>query len=84
MRDNASLRDFNEGEGARVVDALERSLLLSTDMAELNSLTNEQVFLSLKRYVGMVRAITSTLLPLFFSCWAYCALVILAGCLGYL
>ncbi|XP_065634353.1 uncharacterized protein LOC136069572 [Quercus suber] len=54
LRDNASLRDFNEGEGARVADALEKSLLLPADMAELNSLTSEQVFLSLKRYVGMV------------------------------
>ncbi|XP_065623220.1 uncharacterized protein LOC136064842 [Quercus suber] len=53
LRDNASLRDFNEGKGTRVVDALERSLLLPADMAELNSLTSEQVFLSLKRYVGM-------------------------------
>ncbi|XP_065618062.1 uncharacterized protein LOC136062657 [Quercus suber] len=53
LKDNASLRDFNEGEGARVADALERSLLLPTDMAKLNSLTSEQVFLSLKRYVGM-------------------------------
>ncbi|XP_065623234.1 uncharacterized protein LOC136064847 [Quercus suber] len=42
LRDNASLRDFNEGEGTRVADALERSLLLPTDMAELNSLTSEQ------------------------------------------
>ncbi|XP_065638451.1 uncharacterized protein LOC136071291 [Quercus suber] len=53
LRDNASLKDFNEGEGARVADALERSLLLPADMAELNTLTSEQVFLSLKRYVGM-------------------------------
>ncbi|XP_065625150.1 uncharacterized protein LOC136065603 [Quercus suber] len=53
LRDNASLKDFNEGEGVRVADALERSLLLPADMAELNSLTSEQVFLSLKRYVGM-------------------------------
>ena len=33
--DNASLRDFRGGEGAYVADALERSLLLPADMAEL-------------------------------------------------
>nr|POF14641.1 hypothetical protein CFP56_26742 [Quercus suber] len=53
LRDDASLRDFNEDEGVHVVDALERCLLLPTDMAELNSLRSRQVFLSLKRYMGM-------------------------------
>ena len=36
--DNASLRDFRGGEGTYVVDALERSLLLPADMAELRNL----------------------------------------------
>ena len=36
--DNASLRDFRGGEGAYVVNALERSLLLPADMAELGGL----------------------------------------------
>ena len=37
--DNASLRDFRGGgEGAYVVDALERFLLLLADMAELGGL----------------------------------------------
>ena len=36
--DNASLRDFKRGEGAYVADALERSLLLPADMAELGGL----------------------------------------------
>ncbi|XP_065632607.1 uncharacterized protein LOC136068822 [Quercus suber] len=53
LKDDASLRDFNEGEGVHVADALERCLLLSADMAELNSLRSKQVFLSLKRYMGM-------------------------------
>ena len=53
--DNASLRDFRGGEGSYVADALERSLLLPTDMAELRGLRRQEVFLSIKRYLGMVR-----------------------------
>ena len=36
--DNASLRDFQGGEGTYVANALERTLLLPTDMAELKHL----------------------------------------------
>ena len=36
--DNTSLRDFNEGEGTYVADALERSLLLPVDMEDLKNL----------------------------------------------
>ena len=36
--DNASLRDFQKGEDTYVADALERSLLLPADMAELKNL----------------------------------------------
>ena len=56
--DNASLRDFQKGEGTYVVDALERSLLLPADMAELRNLRRQEVFLSMKRYLGMVRLLT--------------------------
>ena len=56
--DNASLRDFQGGEGAYVADALERSLLLPPDMVELGSLRRQEVFLSIKRYLGMVRLLT--------------------------
>ena len=56
--DNASLRDFRGGEGAYVADALERPLLLPTDMAELGNLRRQEVFLSIKRYMGMVRLLT--------------------------
>ena len=55
LMDNASLRDFRGGEGAYVADALERSLLLPTDMAELGGLRRQEIFLSIKRYLGMVR-----------------------------
>ena len=53
--DDASLRDFNKGEGTYVADALERSLLLPADMADLKNLRRQELFLSMKRYVGMVR-----------------------------
>ena len=36
--DNASLRDFQKGEGTYVANALERSLLLPVDMADLKTL----------------------------------------------
>ena len=38
LMNDASLRDFNKGEGTYVADALERSLLLLTDMANLKNL----------------------------------------------
>ena len=38
LMDNASLRDFQWGEGAYVADALERFLLLPANMAELGTL----------------------------------------------
>ena len=53
--DDASLRDFNKGEGIYVVDALERSLLLPADMADLKNLRRQELFLNMKRYLGMVR-----------------------------
>ena len=56
--DNASLRDFRRGKGTNVADALERSLLLLADMAELGNLRRQDVFLSIKRYLGMVRLLT--------------------------
>ena len=38
-----------------MADALERTLLLSTDMDELKNMRRQEVFLSMKRYLGMVR-----------------------------
>ena len=58
LMDNASLRDFRGGEGAFVADALEMSLLIPADMAELGGLRRQEVFLSIKRYLGMVRLLT--------------------------
>ena len=62
LMDNASLRNFRGGEGAYVADALERSLLLPADMAELGGLRWQEVFLSIKRYLGMVRLPTLVVL----------------------
>ena len=53
--ENASMRSFRDGEGAYVADALERTLRLPTDMHELMSMRMHEVFLSIKRYLGMVR-----------------------------
>ena len=55
--DNTSLRDFNKGEGTYVADALERSLLLLVDMEDLKNLRRQELFLSMKRYLGMVRSL---------------------------
>ena len=61
LMDNTSLRNFQGGEGAYMADALEKSLLLPTDMAELRNLRRHEVCLNLKRYLGMVRLLPSTL-----------------------
>ena len=55
LMDDASLRDFNKGEGTYMADALERSLLLPVDMANLKSLRRQKLFLNMKWYLGMVR-----------------------------
>ena len=53
--DNTSLRDFNKGDAIYVADALERSLLLPVDMKDLKNLRRQELFLSMKRYLDMVR-----------------------------
>ena len=55
LMDSASLRDFKGDKSAYVADTLERSLLLPADMAKLGGLRRQKVFLSIKRYLGMVR-----------------------------
>ena len=55
LMDNAFLRDFNKGEGTYVADALERFLLLPVNMKDLKNLRRQQLFLIMKRYLGMVR-----------------------------
>ena len=50
----ASIRDFQGGTAGYVANAVEQALLLPVDMAELRSMRRHEVFLSLKRYLGMV------------------------------
>ena len=54
LRDDASLRDFNEGIRCHVASALEEVLLLPKDMIELRNIRKNEVFLNCKRYLGMV------------------------------
>ena len=64
LMDNASIRDFNRGIGCHVTLALEETLLLPKDMVELRGFMRSEVFLHIKRFLGMV--CTYSLL-LFFS-----------------
>ena len=77
--DNASLRDFRGGGGRRLPGrALERFLLLLADMAELGGLRRQEVFLSIKRYLGMVRLptlVVSTMLVSWFLTHRVLALI---------
>ena len=61
-----------------MVDALERSLLLPDDMAELGSLRRQEVFLSIKRYLGIVGlptlVVSMMLVPWFLT---HCVLVLI-------
>ena len=55
LLETASIRDLGDGEGGYVADALGRTMLLPTDMDELKKMRMQEVFLSTKRYLGMVR-----------------------------
>ena len=54
LRDDALLKDFNGGIGCHVASALKRALLLLNDMVELRNIRRNEVFLNVKRYLGMV------------------------------
>ena len=59
------MRDLGDGEGGYVVDALGRTMLLPTDVDGLKKMRMQEVFLSTKRYLGMVRLLKpKTLLTL--------------------
>ena len=53
--EDASIRNLGDGKGAYVADALERTLLLPINMNKLKSMKMQEVVLSIKRYLGMVR-----------------------------
>ena len=52
--DDASIRDFQRGTTGFVADAVEQSLLLPKDMADLRSMRQHEVFLELKKDIAMV------------------------------
>ena len=79
LMDNTSLRDFNKGEGTYVVDALERSLLLPIDMANLKNLRRQELFLNMKRYLDMVRLLTLTVFLVLVSWFPIYTLLISNG-----
>ena len=54
LLENASMRDLGDGDGSYVADVLGRTMLLPTDMEELKNIRMQEVFLSAKRYLGMV------------------------------
>ena len=52
LREDASIRSFNGGIGWAL--SLDENLLLPNDMAKLRNIRRNEVFLNLKRYLGMV------------------------------
>ena len=72
LMEDASLRDFRGHEGTYVADALERSLLLPTDIKELKSMRRQEVFLSMKRYLAMVRLLILVTTSISHS-WCVCS-----------
>ena len=54
LRKDASIKSFNGGVGCHVASSLEEALLLPNDIAELWNIKRNEVFLNLKRYLGMV------------------------------
>ena len=61
----ASMRDLGDGKGGYMADALGRTMLLPTNVDELKKMRMQEVFLSTKRYLGMVRLLKpKTLLTL--------------------
>nr|POE58331.1 hypothetical protein CFP56_05275 [Quercus suber] len=62
LMDNASMQESQGAEGVLVAEALEKSLLLPTDMAKLRNMSGLEVVLDLKKYLGMV----GPLAPIYF------------------
>ncbi|XP_065633207.1 uncharacterized protein LOC136069060 [Quercus suber] len=53
LREDASIRDFSGELRCRVASALEETLLLLRNMAELRAIKRDEVFQNTKRYLGM-------------------------------
>ena len=83
--EDASVRSFRGGESAYVADVLERTLLLPTNMTELKNMRMQEVFLSMKRYLGMVRLLIPMTPSNFAPRFSFImCLFQLAGCPGHL
>ena len=79
------MRNLRDGEGGYVADALERALLLPTDMGELKNMRMQEVALSMKRYLGMVRLLKPITPSIFAPRFSFImCLLHLAGYPGYL
>ena len=64
LLENTSMRNLGDGEGGYVANALGRTFLLPTDMEEFKNMRMQEVFLSAKRYLGMVRLLKSKTLSI--------------------
>ena len=56
--EDTSIRNLRDGKGGYVANALERALLLPIDMEKLKNMRMQEVALSVRRYLGMVRLLT--------------------------
>ena len=65
---DASIRDFQQGKAGYIANAMEKALLLPSDMAYLKSIRKHEVFLSLKRDLAMVSPSTN---PLYIYIYIY-------------
>ena len=66
LLNDASIRDFQQGMTGYVADAVEHSLLLPKDMADLRSMRQHEVFFGLKRDLTMVSLLSFFFFFLFF------------------
>ena len=68
---DASIPDFQQGTAGYVANAMEQSLLLPKDMADLKSMRQHKVFLGLKRDLAMVSLLSFFFLLLYIYIYIY-------------
>ena len=66
LPNNTSIQDFQQGMVGYIANAMEQSLLLPKDMADIKSMRQHEVFLGLKRDLAMVSLSSSLFLCFFF------------------
>ena len=85
LLEGASMRNLGDGEGGYVANALGRVLLLPIDMGELKNMRMQEVALSMKRYLGMVRLLKPLTPSIFAPGFSFITCLFqLAGYPGYL